>query len=116
MNCDHPSCQLCSSPPADGNRKAQIADLGSILNPSKFVHGQMDPTQFATPDLFTTVGNKIYHKFDEISLFYAPAAGSMVCAFYLRGKMVYWTPVAMGSFRGELTIDKVIGWQEVVAA
>lgn len=95
--------------------KAVIQDLASILSaPATFEPG-MDPAAFATPDLFAVVGDKIYHKFDEISIFYAPAAGGMVCAFYLRGKQVYWEPVNMPGYRGEITISNLMGWQEVVA-
>lgn len=73
----------------------------------------MDPKEFLMPDLFTVVDDKMYHKFDEIYIFYSDAAGSMVVSFYLRGKQVMWTAVNMGSFRGELKISNLLGWQQL---
>lgn len=72
----------------------------------------MNPKEFLTPDLFTVIGDRPYHKFDEISIFFAPAAGSMVVAFYLRGKQVYWTPLPqMPAIKGEVTLTDLVGWQ-----
>lgn len=88
-------------------------NIGDQL-PIKFVEGEMDPKTFFLPDLFTKVGDALYHKFDEIYLFYAEAAGSMVVAFYLRGKQVYWQPVNIPGFRGELRLSELLGWQKVI--
>lgn len=83
-------------------------------NPKVFVEGEMDPKTFFLPDLFTKLGDDLYHKFDEIYIFYSDAAGSMVVSFYLRGKQVYWTPLAIPGFRGEIRFTGLVGWQKVI--